>query len=181
LLFRIVVSVFLLTALLLISVPADAQDNSVSAWNFFLGEWQGKGAGEPGNSSAGGFTFSSELYGKILVRRNFAEYAATKDKPAFRHDDLMVTYFDPQSNKWRADYWDSEGHIIHYTVQIADGGRSATFVSDPVRGQPSFRLTYTADDDNEVGIKFEIAPPEKPSQFATYITARAVRKPAAKP
>jgi hypothetical protein len=45
-----------------------------------------------------------------------------------------------------------------------------------VQGQPAYRLTYTADAADELAIKFEIAPPDKPGQFATYITARATRK-----
>lgn len=168
-----------LCLLLLAGAPLLAQD-SITAWNHFVGEWEGKGAGEPGQSSAGGFTFTPDLNGKILVRRNFAEYAATKNKPAYRHDDLMVTYFDPQSKKWRADYWDNEGHIIRYAAQLADDGRTVTFVSDPAPAEPSFRLTYVAEGENELGIKFEIAPADKPAQFATYITARATRKAGAK-
>jgi hypothetical protein len=153
-----------------------AQETSTAAWSHFIGEWEGKGTGEPGQSSGGGFTFAPDLSDKILVRRNFAEYAATQSKPAYRHEDLMVTYFDPQSHNWRADYWDNEGHIIHYTAQLSDQGRSAVFVSDPAPRSPAFRLTYTAESANDLAIKFEIAPPDKPGQFATYITARVARK-----
>lgn len=168
-----------LCLLLFAGTSLRAQD-STTTWSHFVGEWQGQGAGEPGQSSAGGFTFTPELNGKILVRRNFAEYAATRNRPAYRHDDLMVTYFDPESKKWRADYWDNEGHIIRYTAQLINDGRSATFVSDTAAAQPTYRLTYVAEGDNELAIKFEIAPPDKPAQFATYINARATRKAGAK-
>ncbi|HVM94134.1 MAG TPA: hypothetical protein VMT67_15030 [Terriglobales bacterium] len=64
-----------------------------AAWEPFLGTWQGAGSGQPGQGS-GEFTLERHLQGGVLVRHNFAEYPATKDKPASRHDDLMVIYGD---------------------------------------------------------------------------------------
>lgn len=53
----------------------------------------GSGTGEPGQG-VGEFSFSFDLQDKVLVRKSFAEYPATKEKPAYRHDDMMIIYKD---------------------------------------------------------------------------------------
>src|ERR1035437_2254222 len=47
-----------------------------------VGDWTGEGGGGPGQGS-GTFSFKPDLQGKILVRRNRAEYPATKERAAF--------------------------------------------------------------------------------------------------
>ena len=79
---------------------------------FLLGDWQADGGGKPGEAS-GGFTFASGLQERVIVRTNYAEYLAAADKPSSRHDDLMVLYA-AESGEIRADYYDSEGHVIRY-------------------------------------------------------------------
>ena len=71
-----------------------------------------------------------------------------------------------------ADYWDNEGHVIHY--KIAADGKSAVFVSPEDAAGPRYRLTYVLTAANTVSIKFEIAPPGKP--FQTYLEGKARRK-----
>jgi len=140
-------------------------------WQFLLGEWVGEGTGHPGQGT-GGFTFTTDLQGKVLIRKNHADYPATDKRPTFSHSDLMVIYQD--AGRTRADYYDSESHVIRYTVALAASHDSATFLSDPSTSAPQFRLTYTLKMADQVSLKFEIAPPGKP--FATYIEATAHRK-----
>ena len=138
-----------------------------------VGDWTGEGGGGPGQGS-GSFSFKPDLQGKILVRKNRAEYPATKERAAFVHDDLMVVYRDTPEAGLRAIYFDSEGHTIRYEVQAApDGG--VVFASAAEPGAPRYKLTYTRVEQDHLKIKFEIAPPGKPEQFATYIEARARR------
>jgi hypothetical protein len=106
------------------------------------GEWIGEGSGKPG-AGAGEFSFVPELQGKILVRRSFAEY------PGTRHDDLMIVYREGDAT--RADYYDSEGHVIRYAVQV--DGQRIVFVSD---GPPKYRLTYTALPEDKLRVQFDI-------------------------
>ena len=146
--------------------------NPWAEWEPFLGTWQGTGGGGPGQGS-GEFTFALELQGAVLTRHNYAEYPASKDKTAFRHDDLMVIYHDAE-NSTRADYWDSEGHVIHYSVSLSPVGLS--LASDPAQPGPLYRLTYLKTDANSVKITFEIAPPTDRTAFKTYIEATAHRK-----
>jgi hypothetical protein len=164
-------------ALILLSCCAIGQerpDNKWMEWQPFLGTWEGAGGGAPGQGS-GSFTFMPELQGAIMVRHNYAQYPATKDRPAYRHDDLMVIYPDPSSKKTRADYWDNEEHVLHYFVEFADGGRKLLLTSDPLQPGPRYRLTYIKSGDNDLKMTFEIAPPSAPGKFATYIEATAKR------
>jgi hypothetical protein len=66
--------------------------------------------------------------------------------------------------------------VIGYSVSVSDDGKSAQFLSDLVPSAPRYRLTYTSVGTDEIKIKFEIAPPEKPDAFASYIEAKAWRK-----
>ena len=142
-------------------------------FRFLLGEWIGEGSGSPGQGE-GGFTFSYDLQNTILVRKNYANYTATKEHPAFSHNDLMVMY--QEEGKTRAVYFDNEKHVINYIVSFSADSNSIIFLSDPVPSAPRFRMTYTKSGTESVKIAFEIAPPGKPESFAPYIEAAARRK-----
>lgn len=165
----------IVTILLLFATMAVAQElprNRWVEWQPFLGTWEGAGGGGPGQGS-GSFTFTPELQGTVLLRHNYAQYPATKDKPAYRHDDLMVIYPDTSDKKTRADYWDNEEHVIHYLVEFADGGRKLVMTSEAPG--PRYRLTYVKTGENELKLTFEVAPAAAPEKFATYIEATAKR------
>jgi hypothetical protein len=141
---------------------------------YLVGDWTGEGGGGPGQGT-GSFSFQPDLQGKILVRKNRSEYPATKERAALVHDDLMVVYRDAPEEGLRAIYFDSEGHTIRYEVQAATDGSQVVFVSGAEPSAPRYRLTYTRVDQGRLKIKFEIAPPGKPEQFAAYIEAGAHR------
>ena len=108
------------------------------------------------------------------MRRNHADYPATKDKQAYSHDDLMIVFRESDESAegaLRAMYWDSEGHVIRYTVTMF--GDRIVFTSEPRRGAPQYRFTYMRQGADVLAIKFEIAPPGK--GFTTYIEATAKR------
>src|SRR5690349_24612489 len=107
---------------LILAACAFAQSDPWKPFEFLLGTWVGEGSGEPGQGN-GGFSFAFDLQKKILVRRSFAEY------PASRHDDLMVVSIDESSHRPRAIYFDSEGHTIRYAV--TPGASRLVFESDP--------------------------------------------------
>lgn len=145
---------------------------------FLLGDWQAVGGGGPGEAS-GGFSFAASLQDRVILRTNFAEYPATADKPASRHDDLMVLYATP-AGEVRADYYDSEGHVIRYAAVAASRGE-LTLLSEATVGAPRFRLGYKLRQDGTLEGRFEIAPPGNPDSFAPYLswTARRSRPPVA--
>jgi hypothetical protein len=140
---------------------------------FLVGNWTGEGTGHPGEGT-GAFSFIPDLQGRVLVRKSFAAYPAANGKPASRHDDLMIVYRDETSRQMRAMYFDSEDHVIPYSVKPADGG-GVVFVTEGAPGTMRFRLTYSSTGTDRLKLKFEIAPPGK--DFATYLEATARRDP----
>jgi hypothetical protein len=139
---------------------------------FLIGDWAGEGGGQPGQASAGSFSFTPDLQGTVLVRRSFAEYPAANGQPAFRHDDLTIVYRDAASKQFRATYWDNEGHVIQYSVQAAGDG--VVFVSEGPPSAQRFRTGYSRAGPSQVKISFEIAAPGK--DFTPYVEARARKK-----
>jgi hypothetical protein len=143
-------------------------------YRFLMGEWEGDGSGQPGKGT-GGFSFAPDLQGKILVRRNRAEFPPSAGRPTAVHEDLMVVYRGEKGEGARAVYFDSEGHVIHYTPSASDDGRTLTFLSEASPSSPRFRLTYRKEGEKSVHIKFEMAPPGQPEKFATYLEGKAHR------
>ena len=168
---RIRVCVVLLVISAAMAAAQSQPKNDWAGWQPFLGTWSGAGNGEPGQGN-GEFSFVPELQGAVLTRHSYAEYPATKDKPAYRHDDLMLIYSD--TDKTRAEYWDNEHHVIHYEVALSDN--KLMFISDAAQPGPRYRLTYVKTGDDILKMTFEIAPPNDPSKFKTYIEAAARRK-----
>ena len=148
--------------------------NTWGPWRFLLGEWIGGGSGEPGKG-AGSFTFSLDLQDQIIVRKSHTEYPASKDRPAFSHDDFMVVYQEPQKPT-RAIYFDNEGHVIHYSVEFSADSTSVIFLSDPGPSTPQFRLTYVKREQGSLGITFDVASPDRPQKFSRYIEGIAQRR-----
>jgi hypothetical protein len=139
---------------------------------FLIGEWPAEGGGQPG-AGTGVATFTRDVQDKVIVRRNDAEYPAAAGKPATRHDDLMVIYAAPGGI--RADYYDSEGHVIRYVVQSPAAGQ-AVFLSEAAAGAPRFRLAYTLTAPGVLKGEFAIAPPGAPEAFKPYLTWESHRK-----
>jgi len=173
----VTVALFLLVALAVFGEPLRAQQAAKpvnwDAFQFLIGEWAGEGGGDPGRG-VGGFTFSLDLQNTILVRKNYADYPATKDRPAFSHNDLMLVY--REGDKFRAVYFDNEQHVINYTVSFSRDSSAVIFVSDVIAGTPRFRLTNTRQGTDSMKITFEFAPPGQPEAFNRYIDAAARRK-----
>ncbi len=167
----------LLLAGTIVAAPREpAPRDAWAAFGSLLGgTWEGEGGGEPGKGF-GGFSFLPDLQGRIMVRRNAATYPATKDRAAATHEDLMVVYRESATSPMRADYYDSEGHVIRYTISISEDGKSVQFLSDPIPSVPRYRLTYQSAGTDQIKIKFEIAPADKPGAFTGYIEAKARRK-----
>jgi hypothetical protein len=138
--------------------PAPPPKPDWAPFSFLLGDWRGEG-----KEGSGEFSLGPELGGRVLVRHHAATVGATK------HEDLMVVY--PEGSAFRADYWDNEGHTIHYRVATGEG--QAVFTSEEGPG-PRFRLTYRKNPDATLKIVFDIAPPG--GEWKTYLEGSAHRK-----
>jgi len=162
----------MVAAALALSLVAVAQD-PWKAWEPLLGEWI---ADARPDGSTGSFTLERAVDGRVLLRKNVANYPPSNDRPAAHHEDLMVVF--QEGGATRADYFDNEGHVIRYAVTFGAG--KAQFVSDAVPGAPRFRLTYRWSNVKALDLTFEIAPPGALEDFRPYIQAtlhRATRSP----
>jgi len=166
------ISSFVLAISLAAQQPMKA--SNWDSWQFLLGEWVGEGGGSGPGQGLGTSTFYLDLQNRVLVRKNQANYPASKDRPAYSHDDLMIIY--QQADSTQAIYFDNEGHVIHYTAAFSEDHNALIFVSEINQSAPRFRLTYTKVKEGTLKIKFEIAPPGKPEAFSQYIEAVLVRK-----
>lgn len=128
-----------------------------------LGEWTASGDTQLG-SGEGGFSFGLELDGHIIVRRNFAQYKTGK-AAGTRHEDLMIIYLTGVTAAPQAIYFDSEGHVIRYTLSFPDVGK-VVFDSDVSQPGPKYRLSYSLDGKVLSGT-FEIATSK--NDFKTYL------------
>jgi len=151
------------------------ESSPLKKYAFLIGDWIGEGNGQPGQGT-GYFSIKPDLDGRILVRKNHTEYPATKEKPAFAHDDLMIIYADKPGELSNAIYIDNEDHTIHYTTTFSEDGKNIIFTSTPSAVMPTFRLTYTQLDTATLKLKFEIAPPGHPDTFHLYLEGKVHRK-----
>jgi hypothetical protein len=143
----------------------------LSALNFLLGDWD---AIELPRGESGAFNFSLAVQDRLIVRTNYAKYPARDGKPATRHDDLMVIFVE--GDALRADYFDSEQHVIRYLVQPR-GPRDVVFVSEAKAGEPRYRLSYTLTATGHLKGTFESAASEAPDDFKSLLvwTARKLK------
>jgi len=163
-----------LVVMILVCEAAFTQQKSAqdwSAWQFLQGKWAGEGSAEVGQGS-GYFTFEPDLQNKVWVRKNYSEYPATKDRPKYVHEDLMVIYFDGIARATRAFYCDTEGHAIQYTASFSDDAKTLTFISDQQEGKPRFRLTYFRTEPDHMSLTLETAQPGKPDDFHKIVEGK---------
>jgi len=160
---------YLLTAIALLAAltwntALAASPPQLAPLDFLLGDWDAAHA-KP-EDATGKTTFQRALQDRVIERKNLAEYPAASGKPASRHDDLMLIY--ATGDAIRADYFDSEGHVIHYAV-TSPASNQAVFVSDAAPGAPRYRLTYKLGQDGQLEGQFEIAPPGQADAFKPYL------------
>jgi len=160
------VVVFALTA----PPPAAAQTDPLAPLRFLVGDWQAVNS-PPGES--GGFSFSLGVQNHVLLRSNHAVYEAAANRPASRHDDLMVIYAEGDALK--AEYFDNEGHVIRYDVE-SKRDREVVFHAAPTAKEPGYRLSYVLMPEGMLKGQFEVSPPGDREAFKTYLTWTARRK-----
>jgi hypothetical protein len=139
-------------------------------WSWLIGAWKGEGSGLPGQGG-GEFTFQFDLDQQILVRKSHSEYPAAPGKPNIVHEDLLIVYPDSTGKPMKAVYFDNEGHVIHYSVAIADSTIALT--SEKTANVPIFRLIYERLDDRSVKVKFEMS--QDGEKYSTYLEGTSVR------
>jgi hypothetical protein len=147
------------------------QDTTWGKWSWLTGDWVGEGSGTPGQGG-GWFSLQPDLGGKILLRKNHAEYPATKDRPGVIHDDLLIVYPDSAGQPGKAIYFDNEGHVINYAITYPD--RSIVLTSGKAQNMPAFRLSYVSLSSDTISVKFEMS--QDGVAFRTYTEGKCWRK-----
>ncbi|HEY3398988.1 MAG TPA: hypothetical protein VGK03_00015 [Geothrix sp.] len=155
-------SILALALPLLAQAPAPKAD-IFEPVRFLSGDWVGESDGKT-SSPSGAASFRFELEGKALVRRSHADYPAANGRPAAHHEDLMTVF--AEGGQLKAFYVDNEGHAIRYLATALPQG--VAFTSEAAPG-PRFRLTYLRGAADTVTVRFEIAPPNAPEAFKTYL------------
>jgi hypothetical protein len=162
-------TIFLFLIPFFISYP---QESNLAKFKFLIGEWVGSGGGSISGKGEGASIFKYDLDSNLIVRENYAQYPAQNDNPAYAHKDLMIIYYQP--SKPKAVYFDNEKHVINYNIEFSDN--KVIFTSEEVKGIPQFRLTYEKEGDNKMKLYFDIAPPNAPGKFGSYLTAEMHKK-----
>lgn len=173
-----IVCCFVATVLSCLSLVAQAPTNAVAADPFrslaFLeGTWDANVQNNTAIELAGRYTFNRELDGHIFARH------ATNDPgckaPAnfdCSHSDLLYVFQDVPGSPLKADYFDNEGHVIHYEVSTPTP-TSVVFLSAPGPG-PQFRLSYERVGQVMTG-KFQMHMPGQ-GDWRTYLEWSGSRK-----
>jgi hypothetical protein len=154
------------------SVSGQQTTNGWEKWNYLLGEWVGEGNGQPGQGE-GSFSFQTDLDGKVLVRKNHTVFPETEKSAAKVHDDLLYVYPVSREGNQEAIYFDNEGNTIKYKVSFTEG--SIVMTSEKSTTSPRFRLSYIKIDDKSIKISFEMATPDAPESFRTYLSGNAYK------
>lgn len=154
------------------SFIAYPQESNLVNFKFLIGEWVGSGGGSNSGHGEGASVFRFDLDSNIIIRENYSHYPAQNNKPAYTHKDLMVIYYQ-SSNPW-AIYFDNEKHIINYIIEFE--GDKIIFTSEEMKGSPQFRLTYKRAGNDKMKLYFDIASPNIPGKFKSYLTAEMQRK-----
>jgi hypothetical protein len=161
---RGVLAVVLVAAAGLTAAGRAQTPTDLSALAFLLGDWDAVGLPR---GESGAFNFSLAVQDRIIVRTNYAKYPARDGKPSTRHDDLMVIFVEDGAIK--ADYFDSEKHVIHYLVEPR-GPRDVVFVSVPKESEPRYRLAYSLGADGVLKGTFEMAASGSADDFKPLLT-----------
>jgi len=157
----------IVVVLLLQVQPAASAPLQISAADFLIGEWNAPDTGT-GPNKGGTSTIHPDLDATILFRH---DHVALRQGGTL---DLMMPIF-VSAEKLRAEYYDTEGHVIHYvSAEIVPHSR-IVFLSDSPAAKPAFRLTYERLSADELAVTFAIAPPGKPRDFKIYRSGRLTR------
>lgn len=138
-----VVAVVMLSSLpLLAQAPQSAVSaDPFSSIAFLEGTWDANVQNNAAIKLAGRYTFDRELSGHVLARHATND-PGCKAPTSFdcSHSDLLYVFQEMPGSALKADYFDSEGHVIHYDVTTPTP-TSVVFISSPGPG-PQFKLSY---------------------------------------
>lgn len=78
---------------------------------------------------------------------------------------MILVIYQRLEKRTRAEYFDNEGHVIHYSVSFSEDKKTITLVSDVISSALRFRFIYRELKDDLLSLEFDIAAPGKPGSF----------------
>ncbi len=131
--------------LLGVAVPVGAQaaDSGTDPWqglHFLEGTWEARTGTGASAQVVGTYVFARELKGHVLARHGTVAGCTGPESFDCQHTDQLTVFQDRAGAPLRADYFDNEGHVIHYGVSVMNPA-TVEFLSEPAPG-PRFRLVY---------------------------------------
>src|SRR5579875_2486782 len=140
---------------------------------FLEGTWDANVQSNAAIKLSGRYTFNRELDGHILARHATND-PGCKAPTSFdcAHSDLLYVFQDVPGSALKADYFDNEGHVIHYEVSTP-APKSVVFLSAPGAG-PQFRLSYELSGQTMTG-RFQMHMPGQ-GDWRTYLEWSRSRK-----
>lgn len=173
-----IICCFIATLLSCLTLVAQAPTKTAAADPFrslaFLeGTWDANVQNNPAIKQAGRYTFNRELDGHIFARHATNDVGC-KAPASFdcSHTDLLYVFQEVPGSALKADYFDNEGHVIHYDVSTPTP-TSVVFLSTPGPG-PQFRLSYELSGQVTTG-RFQMRMPGA-SEWQTYLEWSGSRK-----
>ncbi|MGD0588666.1 MAG: hypothetical protein ABSA63_07760 [Thermoplasmata archaeon] len=150
-------------------------DFPLAPLEYLVGNWNVTNrTGSPGVATGGEESWLSEVGGTLLTRRSWCEFPQTPQRPAFRHEDLLVIYVDSES-RLQGVFWDNEGHVHFYRhVQVAVGGDGVRLVTDAAIPGPRQALEYQFLPPNRTSAVFSLLVPGAPD-FKPYLQWECAR------
>jgi hypothetical protein len=154
---------------------------AVDLWqpfNFFVGKWEGTGAGKPGVSKVER-EYRLTLNKKFLHVHNVSTYELQPKNPKGEiHEDWGMIGFDKSRKQFVFRQFHVESFVIQYvTTNISADGKTIVFTSESIENIPAgwrARETYNIVNADEFVEVFELAGPGK--EFEIYSEARLRRK-----
>lgn len=156
---------------------AAAAETGGDAWqslSFLVGTWEAKTQGGTAKATGSGtYTFQFDLQGHVLTRRSSNDKCKGPADFDCEHKDLLFVYQGAGGHSYKAIYFDSEGHVIHYNV-TTPAANTVTFLSDESSPGPQFRLLYTLNGAIMSG-KFQMRMPGQ-ADFNSYLEWAGMKK-----
>jgi hypothetical protein len=152
------------------------QPDRFEALRFFLGAWEGEGAGKPGKSKVNR-EYTLVLDGRFIEVRNRSLYAPQEGNPGEDHRDIGYISFDSARGKHVLRQFHVEGFVNQYVHEsTSEDGKTLTFVTEAIENIPPgwrARETYILTGPDELVERFELAEPGK--DFELYSETRLRR------
>ena len=149
---------------------AEKKPDPWDPWKFFIGNWEGIGKGEPGESKVER-SYEFVLEGKFLLAKNKSFYPPQEKNPQGEvHTNWDLFSYDMGRKKFVLRQFHVEGFVNQYVLDsISADGKTLVFTTESIENIPAgwkAKETYKLTGDDEFTEIFELAAPGK--DFSVY-------------